>query len=164
MRTIQCECGEFLELGNEIVVCLTCLQHYYPDKKDRQYRWHCPVCNEGFNGPFSKCPECHTYTPQEESDYAKKVFKRKPKVEIEQSEIEIEPEPIQTPINYDYLDCLREKDEVKPHVPYVYAPDTTDKPKSTFARDLLLSFICFRTGFTFTNILEYSVIKTMMKK
>jgi len=162
MRTIQCECGEFLELGNEIVVCLTCLQHYYPDKKDRQYRWHCPVCNEGFNGIIPKCPECKTFTPQEQSDYAKKIFgiSTEPKQEIEL------PQPVQAhePINYDYLDCLREKDEVKPHVPYVYAPDTTDKPKSTFARDLLLSFICFRTGFTFTNILEYSVIKTMMKK
>lgn len=156
MKTIQCACGEYIEI-NGVTVCLNCLECHYPtDEKDIKYRYHCPHCDKGFNGIMPKCPTCKILTQQKQSKYVEDLIDKKYLDEV------AEPEPIKDETPY-----IPQPDYVDPYdyVPskYVYEEEKKE-PKSTFARDLMLGFVCFNSGFTWSNLLEYAVIKTLMKK
>jgi hypothetical protein len=146
MKTIQCECGEYIEITG-INVCSNCHYiHHSTQKNEIKYRFHCPSCQDGFNGLVPICPSCNEWIDQPVKKYSPQKFvplkfNTQPVIHVQQPQPKLQPKPEQ------------EKPE---HI-------NREKPKSTFLPNLILGMFCFNTGLTAGNFFKYAVLKKIMR-
>ena len=150
MKTIQCECGEFIEVVG-ITVCKNCHYiHHSNDKKEINYRFYCPDCNSGFNGLVPTCPICNEWVENNQKPIKKEY--RQP-----YQPLKFNSRPV--------IHVTKPNNELKEKVENVELKvDPQDvKRKPTFLQNLILGMFCFDTGFTVGNAVKYAVIRKMMR-
>ena len=149
---VKCECGEFLEITNKIVVCENCLMIHHPVKTEEEvYEYFCSQCNMGYNALFPICPKCNSI-PTWEPNVTKIVITDE-RTFLPQNRFSKKPnngrasrkKPIQKVEKVERVEPIQQK-------------------KESLLMNILIGIFCFSTGITFFNMLEYIILRKIINR
>lgn len=151
MKTIKCNCGEFIEMTEDSITCQHCLTVH--EQRKEKYRFFCPECQKGFNSLVQICPTCNTIAPTKEFPNPVQFKQLEAVYNYKNPNYGkiFSPPPV--------IEEIEDEDEIEEVV-----VEVQEKPRSSFLRNVVLGLFCFHSGFTATNSLEYVVLKRMMDR